>query len=148
MEYLTTHDLVWVNNLVTGEVLTYNYVNLEAAMAGQYRYGQSRNVPEQGAVLLNRLLFKAPFAQGNRRTAFVALMTFLNANGYAASVDDAEAAQTLYAVESGQLSPIDAIEKLAAPAEGALPAELTLRTLITHEFNLHTEALRALAPGD
>jgi death-on-curing protein len=148
MQYLTTHDLVWVNELVTGQVVPYNYVTLEAAMAGQYRYGQSRDVPAQAAVLLERLLFKSPFARGNRRTAFVSLLTFLNANGYASLVDDVEAAAIVLSVEAGQRTAAEAVALIAAPAADALPSDLTLRKLITHEFNLHTAALRALTPGD
>ena len=29
MEYLTAHDLVWINEVVTGRVQPYNYVTLE-----------------------------------------------------------------------------------------------------------------------
>ena len=44
MEYLTVHDLVWINNTVTGEVNPYDYVTLEACMAAQYRYGNSQEI--------------------------------------------------------------------------------------------------------
>src|SRR5579862_5751254 len=95
MEYLTTHDLVWINNVVTGKVNPFDYVTLEAAMAAQYRYGVSQDVPGQAATLLQALLYKPPFESGNRRTAFVATLTFLNANGYATTAGDAEAADIL-----------------------------------------------------
>jgi death-on-curing protein len=148
MEYLTTHDLVWVNNIVTGKVLPYNYVTLEAAMAGQYSYGESRNVVEQAAKLLERLVRTRPFAEGNRRTAFISALTFLNANGYATRASDAEAVQTILEMEQGAITPAQAVDQIAAPASSPLPVGLTLRKLITHECNHHTEALRALSPGD
>lgn len=148
MEYLTTHDLVWVNNVVTGRVYPYDYVTLEAAMAGQYSYGQSRDIPGQAAALLERLLFKAPFAQGNRRTAFISTLTFLNANGYTISLEDQEAARVISELEQRLITSAQAIRRLAAPANGDLPVGVTLRKLIMHECRLHTEALKALAPGD
>lgn len=148
MHYLTTHDLVWVNRLVTGKIQPYNYVTLEAVMAGQYRYGASQNVPEQAAVLLDRLLFKAPFAEGNRRTALIALLAFLDANGYQVRVDDVEAARLLLTVVLGQQTSAEAVAALAAPAGEAHTDGVTLRKRIAHEFNAHTEAVRALTPGD
>ena len=103
MEYLTNHDLFWVNQIVTGTVNTFNYFALEAACAGQYAYGASTDVPAQAATLLDRLLTKSPFLAGNRRTAYIAMLTFLNANGYAAIVDDEEAVRLMTAVAARNL---------------------------------------------
>src|SRR5262249_40343657 len=125
----------------------YDYVTLEAAMAGQYRYGSSEDVPAQAAILLERLLFQAPFSCGNRRTAFIATLTFLNANGYAATRGQADAAPAILAVAPGQKAAREAIEALAAPAGRPLAA-IPIRTLVGHECNLHVEALRILATGD
>ena len=148
MEYLTTHDLVWINNALTGAVSSYNYVTLEAAMAGQYRYGDSKDTLEQAATLLRRLLDTAPFQKANRRTAFIALLSFLNANGYATRLNDSDAAALLRDVAEGRKTAADAVTELAAPASGELPGRLTLRKLITHECNLHSEALQFLTAGD
>jgi len=148
MEYLTTHDLVWINNVVTGAVNPFNYVPLEAAMASQYGYGDSRDVEGQAANFLEHLLFTSPFAGGNRRTAFIATLTFLNANGYATKVGDQEAAQTVLSVAQRQRTSQEAIGALAAPAKEPLPEGITLRALITHECNLHADALKFLAEGD
>ena len=65
MEYLTTHDLVWINSSITGSTNTYNYITLEAAMAGQYSYGASSNVTAQAATLLRKILDTKPFTEGN-----------------------------------------------------------------------------------
>ena len=147
MEYLTTHDLVWVNNIVTGQVNGYDYVTLEAAMAGQYRYGHSEDVPAQAAILLERLLCTAPFSSGNRRTAYIATLTFLNANGYATRLGDADAASLIVAVAQGQKPAREAIDELTAPASRPLAA-IPIRKLVGHECNLHVEALRNLVAGD
>ena len=148
MEYLTTHDLVWINNAVTGASQPYNYVTLEAAMAGQYSYGQSENVPVQAANLLGRLLFHAPFQKGNLGTAFIATLSFLNANGYATKAGDEEAAQIVLETALGRRTPEAAIEALGAPAEQPLSGAVTLRKLIAYECNLHVDALKILAAGD
>ena len=148
MEYLTTHDLVWINHTLTGKVNPYNYVTLEAAMAGQYRYGDSHDIMGQAGTLLRRLLDTKPFQDGNYRTAFIALLSFLNANGYATRLNDAEAALLLREVVTGRKTAADAVTELAAPAAGELPSRLTLRKLITHECNFHTAALQLLTEGD
>ena len=148
MEYLTTHDLVWINEVVTGRVQPYNYVTLEAVMAGQYAYGKSSDVPAQAATLLDRLLTKTPFLEGNRRTAFIATLTFLNANGYVVQAGDTRAAQSIEAVAEGRVAAYQAIGDIAAPSNANLPMGVTLRKLITHECNLHAEALRLLTPND
>jgi prophage maintenance system killer protein len=148
MDYLTTHDLIWINSTVTGDVNAYNYVTLEAAMAGQYSYGDSHNIPAQAANLLDRLLCTRPFAVGNVRTALIATLSFLNANGYATRVDDAEAAAIITEVASSRIAAGQAIEALAAPAAEPLASTFTLRKLIAHECNHHATALTLLAEND
>jgi prophage maintenance system killer protein len=148
MEYLTTHDLVWINSAITGKVNPYDYVTLEAAMAGQYRYGDSSNVPAQAANLLDRMLCTKPFSEGNTRTALIAALSFLNANGYATAVDDEQAAEIVAAVARGSRTAMDAVSEMAAPAAEPLATTLTLRKLITHEINHHLKALTLLAESD
>lgn len=148
MEYLTTHDLVWINEVVTGRIQPYNYVTLEAVMAGQYAYGKSSDVLAQASTLLGRLLTKTPFLEGNRRTAFIATLTFLNANGYVVQAGDAQAAQIVEALAEGRVSAMQAMGDIAAPSNSNLPMGVTLRKLITHECNLHAEALRLLTAND
>ena len=148
MEYLTTHDLVWINHSITGKTNPYHYFNLEASMAGQYSYGDSLNVPNQAATLLERLLSKAPFEDGNMRTAFIAALTFLNANGFATKADDDASVEIIRSVAKGERTGAQAIAELASPAEQPLAGGISLRTLITHECNHHAVALKALANLD
>ncbi len=148
MEYLTTHDLAWINTTITGSTEPYNYVTLEAAMAGQYSYGESSDVTAQAANLFSSLLFRAPFAAGNIRTALVAVLTFLNANGYEIRVTDAQAAELVKSVAARRTTPAQAILDLCVPSnQGHLPLT-SLRKLITLECNTHSEALELLAGGD
>lgn len=148
MEYLTTHDLVWINEVVTGRIQPYNYVTLEAVMAGQYAYGKSDDALTQAATLLERLLTKTPFLEGNRRTALIATLTFLNANGYAVEAGDAQIAPLIEAAAEGRVAALQAVSDIARPAEANLPKGVTLRKLITHECNLHTNALSLLTAND
>lgn len=147
IDYLTTHDIVWINHTVTGKVNRFDYIQLEAAMAAQYQYGDSRDVPVQAANFLQTLLSRPAFACGNLQTAFIATLTFLNANGYATRVGDADAAHLILEVANGQRLAPDAIAALAAPAENPISG-IPLRALITHECNLHLEALKILADAE
>ena len=148
MEYLTTHDLVWINTTITGSAEPYNYVTLEAAMAGQYSYGESLDVPIQAANMFSNLLFKAPFASGNIRTALVAALTFLNANGYSICVTDVQAADLVKSVSHHKVTPIQAIMDLCSPAESNTLNGASLRALMALECNTHREALALLSVGD
>lgn len=148
MQYLSVHDLVWINTTVTGKTVPFDYVQLEEAMAAQYSYGDSRNVPVQAAFLLETLLFKPSFAYGNRRTAFIATVAFLNANGRALQVDDAGAADVLRRAAAREITASEAVETLSAPADIALRPGVTLRQLVTHICNEHPDALKRLAEGD
>lgn len=148
MEYLTTHDLVWINTSITGGVSPYNYVTLEAAMAGQYSYGESDDVPGQAAVLLSKLIKSAPFGKGNRRTALIATLSFLKSNGYVSRISDEDSAAVVLDVADGKLTAAEAVARLSEPGESTAPSRLTLRKLITHECNDRREALALLAAGD
>jgi death-on-curing protein len=59
-----------------------------AALAASYAFGIARN---------------HPFADGNKRTAFVALEVFLNLNGYTLEASDEECVLTILNLASGQL---------------------------------------------
>ena len=144
MEYLTTHDLIWVNTAVTGAEQPFEYFVLEAAMAAQYSYGVSNNVPAQAASLLRRMLLTPPFPAGAMGTAFLATVAFLNANGHFLKVEDAVAAELIREVQAGSLAPEAAIETLAAPAEDARPMGKSLRQIIMHACNTHIDALKRL----
>ena len=148
MEYLTTHDIVWINSSITGGTSPFNYVTLEAAMAGQYSYGQSQDVPGQAANLLARLVLNAPFQGGNLRTALVATLSFLNANGYATRVADSEAAELVSAVAQRTLTASEAVSRLSTPSAAAVTSVNSLRKLIALECNTHSEALALLAGSD
>lgn len=148
MHYLSVHDLVWINATLTGTTPQYDFQKLEACMAAQYSYGQSTNVPLQAANFLETALTKAAFTTANRRTAFIAVASFLNANGYSLKVDDVKAADIIRRVAQQSLPPTQAIAELASEAQTTLRPGVALRQLVTHICNEHTAALQHLAQDD
>lgn len=60
-----------------------------ARLAAAYCFGLARN---------------HPFVDGNKRAGFLALGLFLSLNGFALSVDQAEAAETILRLAAGRLS--------------------------------------------
>src|SRR5437588_8304574 len=113
MHYLSVHDLVWINSTVTGKTLPYDYQTLEAAMAAQYSYGDSRDTVAQAASLLGSFLTGPPFQYGNLRTAFIATAAFLTANGYGLQVNEEQAVDILQRAARKELAPAQAIPLLA-----------------------------------
>ncbi len=148
VQYLSVHDLVWINSTATGETLSFDYETLEQAMAAQYSYGDSRDIPVQAANLLHTIVAKRPFEFGNFRTAYVAVVTFLVANGYRLKVTPAAAAEILLKVNSGGLLASSAIVELAEAAEPAVESNASLRALVTQVFNQHSDAIKLLAKDD
>ena len=63
-----------------------------ADLAAAYGWGLARN---------------HPFADGNKRTAFVAMELFLDCNGRSLEADDAACVMTMLAVATGDLSEAD-----------------------------------------
>jgi death-on-curing family protein len=149
MNYLSVHDLVWINTTITGNTVPYHYERLEEVMAAQYNYGRSTDTQAQAAQLLATFLAKRPFASGNRRTAFIAVATFLSANGYTVHVEDARAAEIIWAVENATMRAREAIDALSKPSDAPFASgTATIRRLVTHLCNEHAEALKRLAEGD
>jgi prophage maintenance system killer protein len=148
LHYLSVHDIVWINSTITGETVPFDYEKLEAAMAAQYSYGDSTDVQGQAANFLASFVLKPPFAYGNLRSAFVAVTTFLNANGYALQVGGEEAAAIVRSTANGECTAAEAVGKLAQSAQIALRPGVTLRALVTHICNEHRETLLLLKGSD
>ena len=148
LHYLSVHDIVWINSTILGETVPFDYEKLEAAMAAQYSYGDSRDVAGQAAGFLASFVGKPPFERGSLRTAFVAVTTFLNANGYALQVDEEGAANAIKAASRGDATAAETISVLAAPSRMGLRPGVTLRALVTHICNEHTGALALLKEAD
>lgn len=53
-----------------------------------YKVGNARGINQKAATLLVELIRRHPFIDGNKRTAFEAMITFLKANGKELNVGD------------------------------------------------------------
>jgi death on curing protein len=78
---------------------------LESAIArprSHAAYGQA-DIPELGAIYALAIARNHPFIDGNKRTAFVALETFLILNGLELTASDAEATVMMLDMAGGQI---------------------------------------------
>ncbi len=78
---------------------------LDSALArpmNRAAYGEP-DVAELGALYAIAIARNHPFTDGNKRTAFVALETFLNLNGCLFTVGDAEAVVGMLAMAAGEM---------------------------------------------
>ena len=104
-----------------------------------------RTFSRRRETFLRRLLANEPFAAGNRRTAFIALLTFLNANGYATRTDDAASVALLKEAVIGNISAEQLVAAIAAPASAPLSGSIVLRK--TNHARMQS-AQRRPAPAD
>jgi len=112
--YLTVQDLIWINTEVTGAPQPYNYDRLEEATYYQYSYRQSMDVPLQAARFLWGYLTYCPFAKGNLSTALIAVLTFLEINGYELHLPAEQAMDWLQSVVQRRKHPLSAIRQIIA----------------------------------
>ncbi|NEO85089.1 MAG: type II toxin-antitoxin system death-on-curing family toxin [Spirulina sp. SIO3F2] len=70
-------------------------------------------VPEQAAAYLYHLALNHPFIDGNKRTAFAVMDTFLRLNGYQLNLSDTEAYELVLAVVTSQVDKAQLSQKLA-----------------------------------
>ena len=78
---------------------------LESALArprNHAAYSQA-DIPELGALYALAIARNHPFIDGNKRTAFVALETFLILNGFELTASDAEATVMMLDMAGGQM---------------------------------------------
>lgn len=97
MRYLTADEIVQINRYVIEQYSPLEpmavvdagaldmIVNIpQATMYGHELYP---NIEDKGSVLFYNLIKKHVFANGNKRTAFIALTVFLDLNGYELGID-------------------------------------------------------------
>ena len=76
---------------------------LEGALGrpASYAHYQHADLPLQAAVLAHGIAETQPFVDGNKRTALIAMLTFLELNGYKLSATDPELAAWVISFSSG-----------------------------------------------
>ncbi|MDE2127159.1 MAG: hypothetical protein KGJ62_11260 [Armatimonadetes bacterium] len=146
--YLTTHDITWINTTVTGRPNHFDWVKLEAAMAAQYQYGETRDIVDQAAGLLNALLLQPPWRVGRRRTALIAITTFLTANGVQWTATPEILASRVAGVASHQLGARQALSQILEGGTFGPPPDESLRQVIADQCAALADSLISLAEGD
>jgi death-on-curing protein len=93
---------------------------LEGALSRpvSYAHYEQADLARQGAVLAHGIAETQPFIDGNKRTALVAMLTFLELNGFSVEASDPELAEWILSFSRG-----------AAPEEVAAKLRALLRTI-------------------
>jgi len=147
MQYLSVHDFTWINATIVGHSVPFQFDSLEAAMAAQYSYGDSTLVLEQAGNMVSSFVKNPPFQSGNKRTALVALYTYLTVNGYEIALKDEAAAAIVNSAFTGETSVQNAISELVS--KGVVSSQpISLRSVVSRILNEHTDIVESLAKGD
>lgn len=107
--YLTLENVLRINAKVLGSEFRLRDIGLlESAlarpMASAFGEDAYPTLFHKAAALLDSLSRNHPFVDGNKRTATLATVAFLEINGYEANWDASEALQFILAVAQGQHS--------------------------------------------
>ena len=73
----------------------------------KWHYGETPDVPILAAAYAFGLSPNHPFRDGNKRTAFLAMIVFLGLNGWDFEADEADVVQAMVALAAGKLSEDD-----------------------------------------
>jgi death-on-curing family protein len=108
--YLTLKDVLELYGLIVGSSSAQardqlrNRDGLEGALARPHAYAHYENadLALQAAVLAHGIAEGQPFIDGNKRAALVAMLTFLEVNGFRARVPDGELADWIIGLSAGR----------------------------------------------
>ncbi len=120
--YLTLADVLELHALIIGTTPAAaadqlrNRVGLESAIARPetYAHYQDADLALQAAVLAHGIAEGQQFIDGNKRTALIAMLAFLEINGWRVEASDPELADWILSFSTGATS--EAVAKLVASA--------------------------------
>jgi death-on-curing protein len=117
VEYLTTDDIVRINEAEVGPNLLLDFGLLESAVLRpqQTVFGQDAypDIHLKAAALMHSLVRNHPFADGNKRAAVLAVIVFFGINGQALQAEQGEIVALAVDVAEGLLD-VPAIAKRLA----------------------------------
>ncbi len=107
--YLTLDDVLELYGLIIGATTTEagdqlrNHAGLESALARPetYAHYQDADLALQAAVLAHGIAEGQQFIDGNKRTALVVMLTFLEINGWRVEASDPELADWILSFSAG-----------------------------------------------
>ena len=120
--YLTLEDVLGLHGLIIGATSTEagdqlrNRYGLESALARPetYAHYKDADLALQAAVLAHGIAEGQQFIDGNKRTALVAMLTFLEINGWRVEASDPELADWILSFSAGATP--DAVAQLVRSA--------------------------------
>lgn len=121
-EYLTAMDVEAMNEALLGQLKQSSFVRdkgaLESAMARprMAEHYEAADIVSQAVYLMSGISLAHAFLDGNKRTALIAGLTFLDMNGYGVTADHVELAGQIEAIVNRG----DALEDAAARFEAWL----------------------------
>ena len=125
MNYISLAEALVLGQLVTGiDAVTLYSISrtdlLDSALhAPQAGFGEDDFYSDffmKAAVLCTRIARNHPLPDGNKRLAWICLVTFCDVNGYELFVSKEEAVRTVVAVAAGELSEDDLCEWISRNA--------------------------------
>lgn len=116
--WLPADEVIETNKDVVSETgesfAVINRSGLEIALASpmnRFAFGETDNVIELAVVLLFSLVRNHPFEQGNKRTALVSAIQFMQANGFTVVLPDTkELGELIVAVIEGAMTEAEFLE--------------------------------------
>jgi death-on-curing protein len=120
--YLTLADVLELHALIIWATATEaadqlrNRVGLESAIArpATYAYYQDADLALQAAVLAHGIAEGQQFIDGNKRTALIVMLAFLEVNGWRVETSDPELADWILSFSAGAIP--EAVAKLVTSA--------------------------------
>ena len=117
MRYLTVAEVVEINsNLMGGNPALRDLGLLESAVARPQASALGKDaypdIVGKAAALLHSLVLNHPFVDGNKRTAVLAMLVFVDLNGYQIRWDQHEALGFVLRLACGQLDVEDVVRFL------------------------------------
>ncbi|MGF1491117.1 MAG: type II toxin-antitoxin system death-on-curing family toxin [Microcoleaceae cyanobacterium] len=79
-----------------------------------------QTIAEQAGAYLYHLIMNHPFIDGNKRTAFAVMDTFLRVNGYTLALTDEQAYKLVMSVVEGEVTKVELIAELRTVVVGIL----------------------------
>jgi len=113
IRYLDYEILININReIISTYGLTHGILNEKALESiletmkykGSLLKSKKENLAEKAAYLLYELIAQHPFVDGNKRTALIATITFLELNGYQLEFGEKEAEELTITIGSGKIS--------------------------------------------
>ncbi|MGL5082955.1 MAG: type II toxin-antitoxin system death-on-curing family toxin [Microcoleaceae cyanobacterium] len=81
----------------------------QATFSGEFLH---QTIAEQAGAYLYHLVMNHPFIDGNKRTAFAVMDTFLRVNGYTLTLTDQQACELVVSVVEGEITKVELIAEL------------------------------------